>query len=105
MFISSSELNIIMPTYVYLVTLTERGRSNLKDVKKGGIEIENLIKNLEGHSRGSFMTLGRYDVVRIVDLPSDRAALQLSMKSAETSLENVETLKGFTSEEAEFSVV
>ena len=93
-----------MPTYVFLVTLTEKGKSNLDKVRKSGDELSSFIKTLGGESKGAFMTLGRYDIIEIVELPDDLAALKYSMKSSESGYQNVETLKGFTEEKTEFAI-
>ncbi len=94
-----------MPTYVYLVILTEKGKSNLEEVRKNSVMLNKYIEELGGRNQCDFMTLGRYDIVRIVQMPNDISALQLSMRSSETGLEKVETLKGFTSDEMKFSVI
>lgn len=96
------QIKFKMPTYVFLVTLTEKGKSRLEEVRRNAKELTEFIKTLDGQIKGSFMTLGRYDMVEIVELPNDISALKLSMKSTESGLQNVETLKGFTEKELEF---
>ncbi len=93
-----------MPTYVFLVTLTEKGKSNLEKVRQRGKELSELIKTLGGQSKGAFMTLGRYDIIEIIEMPNDLAALKYSMKCSESGYENLETLKGFTEKETEFVI-
>lgn len=93
-----------MPTYVFLVTLTESGKANLEKVRKTGKELSEYIKQLGGKSREGFMTLGRYDIIEVVEFPDDLAALKFSMKSSESGLVNVETLKGFSEHETEFAI-
>lgn len=93
-----------MPVYVFLVTLTEKGKSNLDLVKENSKELSELIKSLGGKSKEAFMTLGRYDIIEVIEFPSDLAALKYSMKSTESGLQNVETLTGFNSDEAQFSI-
>ncbi len=93
-----------MATYVFLVSLTEKGKSHFDEVRKGGKYISELIKSLGGQSKGGFMTLGRFDIVEIAELPSDVAALKVSMKNSENGYANVETLKGFSEKETEFAI-
>ncbi len=93
-----------MPTYVFLVNLTEKGKSALSEVKRHGRELMEYVETLKGTAKGSFMTLGRYDLIEIIDLPDDMAALKYSMKSTESGLKDVETLKGFTQEDALFNI-
>ncbi len=94
-----------MPTYVFLVTLTEKGKSRFEEVRRGGKVLSEFIKSLGGQSKGAFMTLGRFDIVEIVEFPNDVAALKYSMRSTESGLANVETLKGFAEKETEFSIL
>lgn len=93
-----------MPTYVFLVTLTEKGKAHFEEVRKNGNLLSEFIKSLGGRSKGAFMTLGRFDIIELVEFPDDVAALKFSMKSAESGLANVETLKGFSEMETEFSI-
>ena len=73
-------------------------------MKKHGKGLMEYAVSLKGASKVSFMTLGRYDLIEIIDLPDDMAALKYSMKSTESGLKDVETLKGFTQEDALFSI-
>ena len=93
-----------MPTYVFLVTLTEKGKSHFEEVRKSGKTLSEFIRGLGGESKGAFMTLGRFDIIEIVEFLDDLAALKYSMRSTESGLANVETLKGFAEKETEFFI-
>ncbi len=93
-----------MATYVFLVSLTEKGKSHFEEIRKGGIGLSDTIKKLGGRSKGAFMTLGRFDIVEVVEFPDDLAALKFSMKNSEKGYANVETLKGFSEKETEFAI-
>lgn len=88
-----------MPTYVFLVNMTEKGKSNLEEATKASGEINDLVKKLGGTIKDAFMTLGRYDAVEIIELPDDQAALKLSMKSSSLGYVKLETLRAFNEKE------
>ncbi len=94
-----------MPTYVFLVSLTEKGKSHLDEVRQSGKELSKLVAELGGTTKGAFMTFGRYDIIEIIEFPNDISALKFSMKSSESGFADVETLKGFSEKETEFSIL
>jgi uncharacterized protein with GYD domain len=88
-----------MTVYVLLVKLTEKGKANLKGSFEKRESIMDWVQKNGGKNLHVFTTFGRYDVIEIMDLPSDDVALKLSIKAAETGDANIETLRGFTQEE------
>lgn len=88
-----------MPTYVFLGNMTEKGRTDHRGAEKNRTEIEGFAKSLGGITKDSYTTFGRYDFVEIMELPSDEAALKLSMKGSESGYVRLETLRAFTNEE------
>lgn len=90
-----------MPVYVLLVKLTEKGKEDLQGSVKKREEVIEYIRKLGGKGLHVFTTIGRYDVIEIVDLPSDEVALKLSIKAAESGTVKIETMRAFTPEEME----
>lgn len=88
-----------MPIYVFLVNMTEKGKSNLEEATKASVEINELVRKLGGTIKEAFMTLGRYDAVEIIELPDDQTALKLSMKSSSLGYVTLETLRAFSEKE------
>lgn len=88
-----------MPTYVFLVNITEKGKANLKDGLASRMELSQAIKKMGGIEKGSLMTFGRYDAVEILEFPNDETAFKASVKATDSGYVNVETLKGFTPDE------
>lgn len=90
-----------MGFYVLLVKLTEKGKANVNEALKKREEIMEYVKKLGGKNVHIFMTFGRYDVVEIMEMPNDEAAMKLSIKAAQTGDVKLETLRAFTPEEME----
>jgi uncharacterized protein with GYD domain len=88
-----------MPYYITLIRFTQKGAENLKgsparlDAAKKGIEAAG------GKIKGFYLTLGQYDAVGIMELPSDEAAAQVALVTASQGNIRGETLRAFTEEE------
>ncbi len=90
-----------MPNYVLLVKLTEKGKLDLENSFRKRETVMEYVKKLGGRNLHVFTTIGRYDVIEILDLPNDEVALKLSIKAAETGDVKIETLRAFTADEME----
>lgn len=90
-----------MPMYVLLVKLTEKGKSDLMNSLRKREQVMEYVKKLGGRNVHVYTTFGRYDVIEIMELPSDEAALKLSIKAAETGDVKIETMRAFTQDELE----
>ena len=84
-----------MVTYILLVTLTEFGRANFKTAwTTTRDEFKNKVKSLGGTMTG-YVTAGPYDVIEIIDVPQDDAALPLLLGSLSVKEIRTVTMKGF----------
>ena len=89
-----------MPHYIILFNFTDQGIRNVKDTIKRSKAFKGTLEQAGTKDVGLYYTLGKYDVVRIVEAPNDEAVASLTLSLA--SLGNVltETLKAFTMDEA-----
>ena len=88
-----------MPTYVVLYRFTDEGR---KDIKKSVLRAQEVREQNESrgfHVLGHLWTQGRYDLVTIVEAPSEEAMMSGLFSIAEAGNVTSETLRGFTDEE------
>ena len=88
-----------MPSYVVLYKFTEQGRKNIK----GTVERAEAIQR-ESEARGFkilayYWTQGQYDLVTILDAPSEEAMMGGLFSIAEAGNAVSETMRAFTSEE------
>ena len=88
-----------MPSYVVLVNWTVEG---IKAVKKSPERAESFRKAVEqagGRVLSFLHTMGAYDMVVALELPSDEVANQLALRTGMQGFVRTTTLKGWSSSE------
>jgi uncharacterized protein with GYD domain len=88
-----------MPSYVVLYRFTEQGRKTVKDTVKRAGEVRKQNEARGFKVLGHYWTQGRYDLVAIVDAPSEEAMVAGLFGIAETGNVSSETLRAYTAEE------
>lgn len=88
-----------MPNYVVLYKFTEQGRRNIKDTVKRAQDIMKGNRERGFEIKGYFWTQGQYDLVTIVDAPSEEAMMSGIFSIAEAGNAVSETMRAFTAEE------
>lgn len=88
-----------MSTFVILVNYTDQGIRNIKDSVSRLEQIKILAEQLGGKVRDFYVTLGVYDIVAIVDLPSDVACATFVFTTGSLGSVRTTTLKAFKEEE------
>ena len=78
-----------MPTYIILVRFTQKGMENIQDSPKRLEAARKLGKSLGGKITAAYYTMGRYDMVVIMEAPSNEEAMKGILKTG--SLGNVKT--------------
>ncbi len=88
-----------MATYIMLLNYTDQGIRNVKDSPNRLDAAKALAQDLGGEFKQTYLTLGAYDFVAVLELPNDEAAAKFAL--AVCSLGNVRTttLKAFPEEE------
>ncbi len=90
-----------MPTYVVLYKFTDQGLKNIKDTVKRAREVRAENEKRGFKVIGTYWTQGRYDIVSIVDAPSEDAMLSGLFNIAETGNVHSETLRAHSEAEME----
>ncbi len=90
-----------MPHYVVLYRFTDQGRKNVKDTVKRAAEVRKRNEERGFKVLGHYWTTGRYDLVTVVDAPSEEAMAAGLMGIAEVGNVSSETLRAFTDKEME----
>ena len=88
-----------MPNYIVLYRFTAQGRKNVKDSVKRASEIRKQNEARGFKVLGHYWTQGRYDLVAVVDAPSDEAMAAGLFGIAEAGNVASETLRAYTTEE------
>jgi len=66
-----------MTVYIRLIKFTTKGSEGIKDVSNARKEFLSKAKELGINVQASYMTLGRYDMVTILDAPNEKALFKL----------------------------
>jgi uncharacterized protein with GYD domain len=88
-----------MPTYVVLYNFTEQGREHIKDTVHRWREIHQRNEERGFKIIGHFWTQGRFDLVSVVEAPSEEAMVAGLFSIAEAGNVQSETLRAWTDDE------
>jgi uncharacterized protein with GYD domain len=89
-----------MSRYIVLLNWTDQGIKNVKDTVKRAKSFENAIEKAGGKSLGLYYTLGRYDMVAMVEASNDEAVASVLYSTGSLGNVRTETLKAFSMDEA-----
>lgn len=84
-----------MPTYISLANWTDQGITNVKEAPQRVDAFKKAVEAAGGKVKGFYLTMGKYDVVTIVDLPSDEAAATIVLSTSSKGNVRTETMKAF----------
>ncbi len=90
-----------MPTYIVLAHMTQQGVQNAKEIPQRRAAAQETAEALGMTLRESYLTMGAYDVVLVLDAPNGETmakfALQIGMRGNLTT----QTLRGFNETETD----
>jgi len=92
-----------MPTYISLINYTEQGIRNIKDSPKRLDAAKKVLKSMGGELKAFYLTMGAYDIVTVVEAPSDEGMAKFALATGAAGNVRTTTLKALT--EAEFRKV
>ncbi len=87
-----------MPTYIQLINWTEQGIRGVKETPKRAENAKALARKMGGKIDIHY-TMGEYDAVAIVEMPSDEAYNRFALASGAVGNIRTKTLKAWTLEE------
>ena len=88
-----------MPTYVGLARFTDQGIRNVKDTTKRAKQLRETAEKVGVKVREVLWTMGRYDVVLVVEAPNDEALSRMTLALGMLGNVTTETLKAFSAQE------
>jgi len=88
-----------MPTYVVLYSFTDQGRKNIKGSVQRAEEVRRENESRGFKVIGHYWTQGRFDLVTVVEAPSEEAMMSGLFSIAEAGNVASETLRAFSDEE------
>src|SRR5512135_1090894 len=69
-----------MPTYIGLIKLTDQGIRNVKDTTKRAKSFREMAELAGVKVREVLWTMGRYDIVLVVDAPDDETISRVTLR-------------------------
>jgi uncharacterized protein with GYD domain len=88
-----------MPTYITLLRWTQQGVAKAKDSPKRLDAGRKAFKKLGVEIKDTYMTMGRYDLVCVIEGPNDETVAQALLSLGSQGNVQTETLKAFTEDE------
>jgi len=88
-----------MATYITLLRWTQQGIANVKDSPKRLDTGREAFKKFGVEIKDTFLTMGRYDLVCVVEGPNDEAVARALLSLGSQGNVQTETLKAWTEDE------
>jgi uncharacterized protein with GYD domain len=89
-----------MQTYIVLVNLTQQGITNFKEGPERVERFRQAVEASGGKLAGWYLTMGRYDVVSILQVTDAKIVAKLMLATEAMGTIRTETMRGFTLDEA-----
>ncbi len=88
-----------MAKYISLVKYTEKGIENIKESPNRLDAFKQLCESMGATVEGFYLTMGRYDLLVIVDAPNSETIAKIFLATTSKGAICTETLQAFTEEE------
>ena len=88
-----------MAKYISLVKYTGKGAENVKDSPKRLDAFKQLCESMGAKVEGFYLTMGRYDLVVIVDAPDHETISKIILATSSRGAVSTETLPALAEEE------
>lgn len=88
-----------MPTYIVLTNYTQQGIETIKESPNRLDAAKEAAKAMGGEFKGFYLTMGRYDLVAIIEAPDDESVAKLVLAIGSGGTVRSETLRAFTEDE------
>jgi uncharacterized protein with GYD domain len=88
-----------MATYVILINWTDEGARAAKDTVKRSETAQEGARRLGGEITHIWWTMGRYDLVGILEAPDDETATAIMVATGGSGMVRTETLRAFNADE------
>ena len=88
-----------MSTYILLTNYTQQGIENIKEGPGRLDSAKEAVKAMGGEFKGFYLTMGRYDLIAVLEAPDDEAVARLVLAFGSGGAIRTETLRAFTENE------
>ncbi len=84
-----------MPTYISLISLTDQGVRNMKDLSRRLQNAEQTFAQMGAKLREVYLLMGQYDYVVLADAPDDETMARISLTIAGQGNVRTQTFRAF----------
>ena len=88
-----------MSKYISLVKYTSKGAENIKESPNRLDAVKKLCESMDARVEGFYLTMGRYDMVLIMDAPNAETAAKIILQITSQGSVSTETFPAFPEEE------
>ena len=88
-----------MANYVVLVNWTDQGIRSVSETTQRAAQVTQMVESMGGRMVSLLWTLGRYDLVGILEAPDDETAATIGLRAAQAGGTRTEILRAFSAEE------
>jgi uncharacterized protein with GYD domain len=88
-----------MGHYILLINWTEQGISKIKESENRYKSFKEILEKAGGRLVAGYYTMGKYDVIIIMEAPSDEVVMSIMLKTGAWGNVRTRTLKAFAAEE------
>ena len=88
-----------MAKYVVLVNWTDQGIQSVTETTQRAQHVQQLIEQMGGRMETLLWTLGRYDLVGVIEAPDDQTVAAVGLRIGMQGAVHTETLRAFDAEE------
>ena len=88
-----------MGTYIALASFTDQGIRSVKDTTKRADAVKELAKKFGANMTQIYWTLGKYDLVVIIEASNDESATAFALAIASAGNVRMQTLRAFSRDE------
>jgi uncharacterized protein with GYD domain len=88
-----------MAKFISLVKYTAKGAENIKDSPSRLDAVKQLCEHMGAKIDAFYLTMGRYDIIIIVDAPTPETAAKIILAISSKGAVSTETLQAFPEEE------
>ena len=88
-----------MPSYILLLNYTDEGMGNIKYLPQHVSALRQAVEAAGGRIPNMYLTMGQYDLIAIIEAPSDQACVSISLGLSSLGNFRSTTLKAFSEDE------
>ena len=88
-----------MPTYITLISFTQKGVENVKESPARLDAAKELFKSMGAELKSFYLTMGQYDAIIISEGPDDETVAKLALQIGAAGNIRTESFRAFTEDE------